>query len=363
MSPTPQRGILVLADISGFTRFLAETELEHAHDILAEILELVVQRLTPVLTLAEVEGDAVFAYASQDRFPRGETLLELIEQTYGLFLGRVEAIRLHTTCTCSACNAIPILDLKFIVHDGDFILQSVGTGVKPLGSAVNLAHRLLKNGVGEATGWRAYALFTQAAVEGLDLPTEGMHTRVEQYENLEPVRTYSCDLRERWSRQLEAHRVYVDPGASDLSLSIDLAAPPPVVWTWLNDPKRRTQWVGITHQRMSGKDVRSGVGTTTHCTHGSDLESIHTVRDWRPFDYFTEEVTRPNGKPVVLVTTELTETASGTRLDVRNRVLMGPRLVTVPVLRRMSEPDQRRNLQNLQRLVAQPDLDHTPAGA
>ena len=59
-----ERGYLVLADISGYTGYLAECELDHAHGILAELLREVVGGLTPPLTLAAIEGDAVFASES-----------------------------------------------------------------------------------------------------------------------------------------------------------------------------------------------------------------------------------------------------------------------------------------------------------
>lgn len=353
MASKAQTGVLLLADISGFTRFLAETELEHAHDILSEILQLVVKQLTPALTLAEVEGDAVFAYAPLGRFPRGETLLELIEQTYGLFLGRVEAIRLHTTCTCSACSAIPILDLKFIAHTGEYILQTVGSGGKPLGSAINLAHRLLKNHVEPATGWRAYGLITEAAARQLDLPTDGMLESVEHYENFDPVRTYSFDLRQRWETLRETRRVRLDPSDADLSLSEDLAAPPHIVWDWLNDPGRRSQWFGLENTRTSPRLERSGVGTTTHCTHGAKLESIHTIVDWRPFDYFTEEIARPtDGRPIALNTVELEPVPGGTRLHSRFRVVLSPRLVTVPLFRREARDSSRQAMARLRSLLA-----------
>src|SRR3972149_11044194 len=76
MSTLTQHGYLVLADISGYTSFVAATELEHAHDILTELLELILGQLTPTLTLSKLEGDAVFAYAAEARVPRGETVLE-----------------------------------------------------------------------------------------------------------------------------------------------------------------------------------------------------------------------------------------------------------------------------------------------
>src|SRR3972149_2319867 len=221
MSFRPQVGTLLLADISGFTAFLARSELEHAHDILLELLQLVVGRWQPHLTIAEIEGDAVFAYAPAGAFPRGETLLDLIDQTYGVFLGRVEAIRVHTTCNCTACSAIPILDLKFIVHQGEYILQAVTAPAKPLGSDVTLAHRLLKNHVAETTGWKAYASLTEAAVRQLGIASSGMHASVETYPELEPVRTFSYDLRERWQGSRRRRQILIGEKDADLEVKAD----------------------------------------------------------------------------------------------------------------------------------------------
>jgi hypothetical protein len=94
---------------------------------------------------------------------RGETLLELIESTYIAFRGRTKNVRRHSTCDCRACNNISTLDLKFIVHHGDFAVQDIGGRPELAGSDVNLAHRLLKNHVTEHTGWSAYALFSKRA--------------------------------------------------------------------------------------------------------------------------------------------------------------------------------------------------------
>lgn len=362
MSSRTQHGTLVLADISGFTAFLARSELEHAHDILLELLQLVVARLKPSLTVAEIEGDAVFAFAPESTFPRGETLLELIEQTYAAFYGRVEAIRVHTTCSCTACSAIPILDLKFIVHQGEYILQAVTGAGKPLGSDVNLAHRLLKNRVAEATGWKAYALLTEPAVRDLEIETEGMHEQVETYPELAPVRTFSFDLRTRWQETRQRRQILVSAAEADLELTVDLPAAPPVVWDWLNDPKRRSAWIGLTVNRVSSPDRRSGVGTTTHCTHGAKVDSVHTILDWHPFDYFTEEIARPSdGQPQALNTVLLEPTEAGTRVCSRFRVLVRPRLLAVPIFRRMAAADLRASLDELRRLLTESrqPVDHT----
>jgi hypothetical protein len=45
MSTIARHGFLVIADISGYTSFVAKTELEHSHEILTELLELLVNQL------------------------------------------------------------------------------------------------------------------------------------------------------------------------------------------------------------------------------------------------------------------------------------------------------------------------------
>ncbi len=55
------RGHLVLADISGYTAFVADTELEHSREILNELLETLVRGLAQHLRIGQIEGDAIFA--------------------------------------------------------------------------------------------------------------------------------------------------------------------------------------------------------------------------------------------------------------------------------------------------------------
>jgi hypothetical protein len=50
----------LIADISGYTRYLAGVELDHAQDILADLIGSVVTALRPNFALAKLEGDAAF---------------------------------------------------------------------------------------------------------------------------------------------------------------------------------------------------------------------------------------------------------------------------------------------------------------
>ena len=99
MSTTTQRGYLLIADISGYTSFVAKTELEHSHEIISELLELLVEKFQPVMTISKLEGDAVFAYSGMGVFTCADTLVDFIESIYVAFRDRLVSIKHKTTCT------------------------------------------------------------------------------------------------------------------------------------------------------------------------------------------------------------------------------------------------------------------------
>ena|SRR5215216_5135600 len=193
-----QTGYLLLADISGYTSFVAQTEIEHAGLALSYLLETIVEKLDDLLTISKLEGDAVFAYAEEDKLQECTMLLDLIDQTYLAFRDKAESLYEHATCPCRACKAIPTLDLKFILHHGDFVLQQVAGIRDLLGSDVNLIHRLLKNGVFEATGWKGYAIFTDQALEHMQCSKDNYLRRGETYEHLGDVDIYCMDMHARY---------------------------------------------------------------------------------------------------------------------------------------------------------------------
>jgi uncharacterized protein YndB with AHSA1/START domain len=251
----------------------------------------------------------VFAYAPESRAQRGETLLELIETTYVAFRDSTEVMRRHTSCECNACRAIPTLDLKFIVHHGDYIVQHIAGISELVGSDVNLVHRLLKNHVGVETGWRGYLLYTAAGLAHVGMPPEGMRQMSESYEHLGDVVTHSLDLQKRYKEITEARRIVASPDEASCVFSSDFDAPPPVVWEWLNDPVKRTLWSGKNHwSAMNRPGGRTTVGASNHCAHGKDV-NIETILDWRPFQYVTTD--QVNGDNVMRQTVMFEPTADG----------------------------------------------------
>src|SRR6188768_3760768 len=168
MSASAQPTCLLIADISGYTGYLAGVELDHAQDILADLIGAVVSALRPTFRLAKLEGDAAFTYAISERLD-GSLLLDAIERCYFGFRRRRRDVRQATSCPCDACVRIPDLDLKFVVHHGQAILQKVAGRQELLGSDVIVVHRLLKNTVVEDLGMDAYALISQACIDVTDL--------------------------------------------------------------------------------------------------------------------------------------------------------------------------------------------------
>ena len=290
MNAITQHGYLLLADISGYTSFVAGTELDHSHEILSDLLETICMQIEKLLTLHKLEGDAVFAYTPEAVIARGETILELVEATYVAFRDRQTDMKRATTCTCRACQSIPSLDLKFILHHGDYIIQNVRGIREMVGSDVNLVHRLSKNHVTEATGWRAYLMITEPCLAHLDLKLEGVHEQAESYEHLGDIKTINMDMHRRYAELKEARRVFITKEEADLEFSVDFPTPPPVTWEWLQDPKRRNLW-SSGHVHWYGGDRpkgRAGSGASNHCAHGKSLSTEVTL-DWRPFDYSTTE--------------------------------------------------------------------------
>jgi len=204
MERKTQSGYLVLADISGYTSYVAQTEIEHADLALSYLLETIVEKIGSLLIIGQLEGDAVFAYAEEGKLKEGKSLLELIDQTYLAFREKALALYAGATCPCRACKALPKLDLKFMVHHGEFLLQRVAGITHLLGTDVNLIHRLAKNRVTESTGWRGYALFTNQGLERMQTDKESFVQQTESYEHLGEVETYVMDMHPRYEEMKDS---------------------------------------------------------------------------------------------------------------------------------------------------------------
>src|SRR5919199_1634894 len=71
--------ILIIADISGYTRYMMahEKALAHSQIIISELLNTILEQVELPLTISKPEGDAIFLYAFKDEH------WETVKQTIG----------------------------------------------------------------------------------------------------------------------------------------------------------------------------------------------------------------------------------------------------------------------------------------
>jgi hypothetical protein len=145
-------GLLFIPDISGFTRFVTETEIDHSRRIIEELLEVVIDANHLGLEVSEVEGDAVLFY----RFGASPDLRQLYDQVERMFCAFHERLAAYETtryCRCRACTSAEGLTLKIISHYGEFTSYNVRQFSKLIGKDVIVAHQLLKNDIDPHEYW------------------------------------------------------------------------------------------------------------------------------------------------------------------------------------------------------------------
>jgi uncharacterized protein YndB with AHSA1/START domain len=321
MLSATQPTCFLIADISGYTGYLAGVELDHAQDILADLIGAVVTALRPNFRLAKLEGDAAFTFVTAEKVD-GSMLLDTIERCYFGFRRRRRDVRQATSCECNACVRIPDLDLKFVVHHGEAIHQKVVGRQELLGSDVIVAHRLLKNEVVERLGMRAYALISQKCIDAsnIDPAALGMREHTETYDRIGDVPAWAHDLERRWLEEEARGRVRVTEEESILTVSVPTNVPPQVAWEFLTTPGQRMTWQPwVTEVTVKGATGgRRGPGSANHCMHGADAV-VEEILDWRPYDYVTDRTTldTPDGPVKVLHTIELEPDTVGTLIHFR----------------------------------------------
>jgi hypothetical protein len=301
---------LVIADIAGYSGYLAGVELDHAQDILADLIDVIVGALRPAFKLAKLEGDAAFVFVPATTVD-GPGLRDVIERCYFAFQRRIRDIRQASTCECNACVRMPGLDLKFVAHHGLVARQRMAGREELVGSDVIVVHRLLKNRIAESLDVPAYVLYTDALVQAMGLAdptTAGMRAYRETFESVGEVAGWVTDLGAAWQEERQRERIKVSDDDALAVITIPTAVPRAILWEWATSPARRIQWgSGMTDVVEDLANGRRGVGTVNHCMHGKNV-SIEEVLDWFPPEYETKRInTGIKGAPRLLMTTELIE--------------------------------------------------------
>lgn len=199
-----QRTFLLIADIAGYTQFMKfhRASLAHAQEIIAQLLEAVIDATSSRLTLAKLEGDAAFFYIA---FPPGsEPGLEFVaEQTaaiYRAFHTRVADLKVNNLCVCDGCMQAGNLKIKLVGHLGEAAVQKVKKMTELAGVDVILVHRMLKNDVPIPE----YMLMTEPVHERIDASMRDRSARhALELDDLGSMSTFYVDL-ERYVGEVPA---------------------------------------------------------------------------------------------------------------------------------------------------------------
>ncbi len=152
MAEETTQGILLVSDISGYTHFVRRhtRSASHARQITVRLLKAIVSASSPPLSVAELEGDAVFFYAlgSEDELPElARQVKDQIPRLFRAFAKELKVLSSGPKCSCHACAGIGALRLKQVVHAGEVAVEKIGRFEKLFGLAVIIVHRMLKNSV------------------------------------------------------------------------------------------------------------------------------------------------------------------------------------------------------------------------
>ncbi|MCH7639746.1 MAG: DUF2652 domain-containing protein [Bacteroidetes bacterium] len=183
--------ILLLADISGYTRFIRQHQAaSHARMIVVRLLKALVEASKPLFELAEIEGDAVFLFTSvSEENPEGFAS-RVKQHMLDLFLKfdrEVRTLQKIRRCDCDACNGVGELKLKQVLHQGEVTIEQIDKFEKLFGLDVIIVHRMLKNSV-EAS---EYVMMTDPVYRAFgDFHGIEPERRIEQFEGIGAVETF-----------------------------------------------------------------------------------------------------------------------------------------------------------------------------
>ena len=278
------RGFLVCADITGYTAYLSASELEHASGILGELLRLLLGNVQAPLHLSRVEGDAVISYAPPGDGFQGQLVVDRLDDTYVAFRRAMGQMIINTSCPCKACANIGSLDLKFLIHHGEYAVQHLGVQDELVGAEVNQLFRLTKNSIRQSLGLPGYMAFTAEAIAALALPgfVDGLITHTENDPERGSVVLHVRDMAPVWADRKNRQAFSIPE--KEVLLRDERTVPVSLdeAFALLTRPETRVSLFHADSMEVElTADGRIGPNAVYLCAHG-DTVIPNLVIDWAP---------------------------------------------------------------------------------
>ena len=264
-----QEGALVLADMSGYSKFIAQTEVDHSWSILHELLDTMVRSLSGRMDVSQVEGDAIL-FISGLSTPE---VVAAIEGTFVAFHRRLRDMQAVTTCPCSACANISMLKLKFVVHHGKFSRQRLGSVEQLHGTDVIVSHRLLKNSVPS----KEYLLVTDAVLDRLPTGTRDRFTPHTESFDLGAIPGGYQEIAHLWEEARARERQRVAPEEAQVNSEVTVDAPIDLVHSLMLEPDVMQRYLFSDDVVVIPGARGEELGSEFHCHHGGSVVTLRVV--------------------------------------------------------------------------------------
>jgi len=262
-------GTFVLADIGGYTNFLSDVGIEHAKEITSHLFNRMVEVNPQRWKLGNVVGDCLFMYSNSGESPH--EIFTYLRRVYENFRESIEEIAAGSTCRCGACDRSGDLALKFVVHGGEFDTQQIAGRQELIGSDIVVAHRLLKNSIPV----REYALLTAPLADVVKASGLAATAGRDEYEDIGGLDYVYVDLQPVREAFQRSHEVYLTEQDSDVTVSVEIKAPPELVWRVSRSGDKATQWAPTLMELESIQGEIGEVGSIHTCLHGDGMKVIH----------------------------------------------------------------------------------------
>ncbi|WP_221393509.1 DUF2652 domain-containing protein [Dyadobacter sp. NIV53] len=158
------KGTVFIVDISGYTRFIKETNNADGTRIIKKLFTSILKANCLFLQISEIEGDAILFYQFGKPIAVKKILAQF-EKMLASFNAQVNQLRI-------LFPEVTDLSIKVIVHYGRMSIYEIGRFFKLFGRPLVDAHRLLKNSVPSST----YVLITSEYMK--ELKIIGPHTQL-----------------------------------------------------------------------------------------------------------------------------------------------------------------------------------------
>jgi hypothetical protein len=263
-----QPSLILIPDISGFTRYMHDSDNIHCRYIIAELLEIILNSNQLGLSLSELEGDAVLFY----KFGHPPSFKEIISQCYLTFTNfhkHIKQFMTDTLCDCGCCKSANDLSLKFIIHYGKVSPVNIKKHEKLFGRDVIIAHRLLKNNIKNAE----YILLSEAYLSTQDknelikiISLEKIAKGKIEYEHLGTLNYFYKDISDlKNTIKIIEPSLPKDIGKSRIKFKIYIDTPPDFVLGIITNFKFKPNWITILQNIQFNEKTIPRIGGLHKC--------------------------------------------------------------------------------------------------